>query len=358
MGELFAGRYELLDPVATGGMGAVWRVLDRSDGQVKAAKILRQSDAGSLIRFVREQGLRIDHRHVVTPTSWAGVDDRVMFTMPLVGGGSLHDLLRRHSPLPPRWVATLLDQTLQALSAVHAAGIVHRDVKPANLLLEPTGTGRPHLRLTDFGIAVPLGEPRLTRATQVIGSPGYMSPEQWLGADPDPRQDLYSAGMVAAEMLTGRRPPAESAGHRGPDLSGLPGQGRDAAVAALADLIAWATQERPEDRPPTAETLRAALVERGLLGLTPQPGEAIEIVDVYAHLPPPEASATGAVDQAPTGRLGDELARTAALHADHPTSLDSQPSLAPAPRRRSAVPGVALILVGLIALAAAAWVWF
>ena len=89
MGEVFAGRYELIDPIASGGMGTVWRVLDRTDGQVKAAKMLHQSDAAMLLRFVREQSLRIDHTHIVTPQSWAGVDDRVLFTMPLVAGGSV-----------------------------------------------------------------------------------------------------------------------------------------------------------------------------------------------------------------------------------------------------------------------------
>ena len=105
MGEVFAGRYELLDPVAMGGMGTVWCVLDRADHQVKAAKILRQSDAASLLRFVREQSMRIDHSHVVTPQSWAGMDDRVLFTMPLVRGGSVSQLLKTYGVLPLRWTA-------------------------------------------------------------------------------------------------------------------------------------------------------------------------------------------------------------------------------------------------------------
>lgn len=105
MGEVFAGRYELLDPIAAGGMGTVWRVHDRQDGQVKAAKILRQSDAATLLRFMREQSVRIDHSHVVTPLSWAGVDDRVLFTMPLMRGGSVSSLLRRYGALPPYWIA-------------------------------------------------------------------------------------------------------------------------------------------------------------------------------------------------------------------------------------------------------------
>jgi serine/threonine-protein kinase len=138
------------------------------------------------------------------------MDDRVLFTMPLVRGGSVSTLLKKYGALPPRWVAMLLDQTLQALEAVHGAGIVHRDIKPGNLLLEPTGTGRPHLRLTDFGIAVPSDEPRLTQVAMAIGTPGYMAPEQIRGADPAPAADIYALGIVTLEMLTGRRPDAEA----------------------------------------------------------------------------------------------------------------------------------------------------
>jgi serine/threonine-protein kinase len=142
MGEVFAGRFELLDPVAEGAMGSVWRVRDLRDGRVYAGKVLRQSDAGSLLRFMREQSTRVRHPHVVTPLSWAGEDDRVVFTMPLVTGGSVATLLGDHGALPDPWTVALLDQALQALEAVHAAGYVHRDVKPANLLLRPTGSGR------------------------------------------------------------------------------------------------------------------------------------------------------------------------------------------------------------------------
>ena len=227
MGEVFAGRYELIDPIASGGMGTVWRVLDRTDGQLKAAKMLHQSDAAMLLRFVREQSLRIDHTHIVTPQSWAGVDDRVLFTMPLVAGGSVSMLIRQYGALPPRWIGRLVDQTLQALEAVHAAGIVHRDVKPGNLLLEPTGRGVPHLRLGDFGIAVPTDEARLTHIAMVIGTPGYMPPEQQLGADPDPSADIYALGMVILEMLTATKPPARrGAGRVDGPAHGRPRTGR------------------------------------------------------------------------------------------------------------------------------------
>lgn len=102
-------------------------------------------------------------------------------------------------PLPESYVAALLDQLLHGLSVVHAAGIVHRDLKPANLLLDATGTGRPHLRLSDFGIAGLLDEPPMTRHSTVLGTLGYIAPEQLAGADPDPRQDLYTVGAVAAD---------------------------------------------------------------------------------------------------------------------------------------------------------------
>jgi len=207
VGELFAGRFELLDPIADGGMGSVWRVRDHRDGQIRAAKLLRQVDASSLLRFMREQSTRIHHPHVVTPLSWAGEDDRILFTMPLLRGGSVATLVTDNGPLPEPWVAVILDQLLAALEAVHAAGVVHRDVKPANILLEPTGTAPPYARLSDFGIAAPLDQPRLTGTSMAIGTPGYMAPEQALGSDPHPAQDVYAAGTVGLEMLTGRRPP-------------------------------------------------------------------------------------------------------------------------------------------------------
>jgi serine/threonine-protein kinase len=347
VGEVFAGRYELLDPVAVGGMGAVWCVLDRADHQLKAAKILRQSDAASLLRFVREQSLRIDHSHVVTPQSWAGMDDRVLFTMPLVRGGSVSHLLKEYGVLPVRWVALLVDQTLQALEAVHAAGIVHRDVKPANLLLEPTGRGMPHLRLTDFGIAIPLDEPRMTRTSMIVGSPGYMAPEQWRGADPDARADIYSVGRVGITMLTGVRPPAEDA-----DVDLAPYRTGEPGHDALLDLLGRAVSRDPEHRPPTATAMREELRALDLTSRPPEPGEDITVEDAFGDVvtlangsltPGPTAGPTGA----PTATLAATGRATSVLGAD-PTRVQHAPA-----RRRSAVPGVALIAVGLASLVAA-----
>ncbi|WP_299051505.1 serine/threonine-protein kinase [uncultured Nocardioides sp.] len=353
MGEVFAGRYELLEPVAMGGMGTVWTIRDQSDGRLKVAKILQQSDAASLLRFVREQSVRIDHRHVVTPESWAGMDDRVLFTMPLVRGGSVADLIRGFGALPARWTATLLDQTLQALEAVHAAGIVHRDVKPANLLLEPTGRARPHLRLTDFGIAAPVDSPRMTRAGGAIGTPGYMPPEQEHGADPDPRQDLYSVGVVGLEMLSGIRPPAD--GGFGPDLP-VP-QAHDARVAGLVDLLRRAADPDSQARPVDAARMREDLLALDLASLPAEPGERIEVADVFAAYDHPPAGTPMDASQAPTRT--PHLAQGSGVPTHSPASAyaGGAPAASAAAARRplgQTVKGAGLVGVGVVLLVLAA----
>ncbi|MCW2813131.1 MAG: serine/threonine protein kinase, partial [Nocardioides sp.] len=183
-----AGRYHLLEVVGTGGMGAVWRSWDLREQRFVAVKVLRRHDGDHLLRFVREQAVRIDHPHVTAPTGWVADDDRVAFAMQLSRGGSLADLVadRRGEPLGAAYVAELLDQLLDGLAAVHAAGVVHRDLKPANLLLEATGRGRPHLRIGDFGVAALLGR-RAEPAGTSVGTTGYAAPEQLRGAPPDPR---------------------------------------------------------------------------------------------------------------------------------------------------------------------------
>jgi serine/threonine protein kinase len=283
MGEVFAGRYELVDVLGSGGMGTVWRVWDLRDRTYRAAKMLRQSDSPSLLRFVRETGTRIDHPNVVAPTGWSAEDDRVLFAMPLIGGGSVATLVGDYGPLPPALVRTLTLQLLDALVAVHAAGIVHRDIKPANLLLEATGTGEPHLRLSDFGIAAPLDEPRLTRTSVTLHTPGYSAPEVERGADPDPAQDLYSVGMVMQELLAGVRP----------DLADPSGPYSGELAAVRARLAA----PDPLARYASAVEARAAL-------------QAVEVpvevgadpIEVFSHLPELPAG-WGADGPAPTAAV-------------------------------------------------------
>lgn len=282
MGEVFAGRYELADPIGRGGVGAVWRAWDHRRRRYVAAKVLQQSDAHTLLRFVREQALRIDHPHVLAPASWAADDDKVLFTMDLVAGGSLVHLVADYGPLPPQFACLLLDQLLSGLTAVHAEGVVHRDIKPANLLLEATGTGLPHLRVSDFGIAMRKGEPRLTEADYVVGTPGYFAPEQEMGAEPDFTADLFAAGLVALYLLEGARPDSkaliehfeEHGTPRAPQ--GVPGP--------LWGVLAGLLQPDPDTRFRTATGARKALLAAA--ELLPEPGPDDELIEVFDQLGP------------------------------------------------------------------------
>jgi serine/threonine-protein kinase len=237
--DVLAGRYLRLDLLGVGGMGSVWRAFDLREHRYVAVKLLSRYERPHLARFVREQAVRIDHPHVAAPTGWfgevSGGVEVVGFSLELVRGGSVADLLAEHGALPPAFALRLLDQLLRGLAAVHAAGLVHRDLKPANLLLEPTGRGRPHLRIGDFGVAAPLDGTGATAVRGVVGTDLYAAPEQLRGAAPDVRQDLYSVGVVAARLL-------------GDDGPWTP------VVAALTDAD-------PERRPPSADAARRLLAE-------------------------------------------------------------------------------------------------
>ncbi|WP_030839266.1 serine/threonine-protein kinase [Streptomyces sp. NRRL F-4474] len=318
MGEVFAGRYELIDPIGRGGAGAVWRAWDHRRRRYVAAKVLLQSDAHTLLRFVREQALRIDHPHVLAPASWAADDDKVLFTMDLVGGGSLGHVIGDYGPLPPRFVCTLLDQLLSGLAAVHAEGVVHRDIKPANILLEATGSGRPHLRLSDFGISMRKGEPRLTETNYVVGTPGYFAPEQLMGAEPDFAADLFAVGLVALYLLQGSKPDSQALvdhflAHGTPDApQGVPGP--------LWDVVANLLQPDPQNRFRTATGARKALAGAvELLPPTAPDEDPVEVFDQLGPLPP------GFGPDGPTGTTPSDPAAAPAVAPQPPTAGTAVP---------------------------------
>ena len=196
-----AGRYVLLEELGRGASGVVHRARDLREGRYVAAKVLRGGDADAVARFVREASHRVRHPHVAAPLGWAAEDDTVLIVTQLARGGSLRDLLARHGPLPPATVSLLLGQLLDALVAVHAAGLVHGDVKPANLLLEEAPPAHPHLLLADFGVAT-----SSHRAAPLCGTPAFLPPERLAGAPPHPSQDVYAAGLVARRALAGSAP--------------------------------------------------------------------------------------------------------------------------------------------------------
>ncbi|MEV5678682.1 protein kinase [Streptomyces sp. NPDC052179] len=326
MGEVFAGRYELIDPIGRGGVGAVWRAWDHRRRRYVAAKVLQQSDAHTLLRFVREQALRIEHPHVLAPASWAADDDKVLFTMNLVSGGSLAHVIGDYGPLPPRFVCLLLDQLLSGLSTVHAEGVVHRDIKPANILMEATGTGRPHLRLSDFGISMRKGEPRLTETNYVVGTPGYFAPEQMMGAEPDFPADLFAVGLVALYLLQGQKPDSQAlvehfVTHGTPSApQGIP--------EPLWQVLAGLLQPDPQSRFRTATGARKALT--AAVEMLPEPGPGDEPVEVFDQIGPlpagfgPDGPVTGL--QAP-GQAAQ------APHATQPPQDASQATQPPSARQ-------------------------
>jgi serine/threonine protein kinase len=206
--ESIGDGYKLLELLGRGGMGIVYRAREVALDRDVALKVLALDPIlapDAYTRFEREAKMaaRLDHPHIV-PIFAVGQRQNVAFyTMRLVRGGSLEDLIGAGKQLSLDHVVKLLKEVAAALDHAHRQGIVHRDIKPANVLLGESGHGM----VADFGIAKALSNTDSgATGTGIIGSPGYMSPEQWRGSEIDGRADQYSLGIVAYEMLTGRRP--------------------------------------------------------------------------------------------------------------------------------------------------------
>jgi serine/threonine-protein kinase len=210
-GAVFAGRYEVKEIVGAGGMGVVYRAFDRELQEPVAIKTLRPEAMGggsvALERFKQEIRLarRIAHRNIVRTYDLGEVNGMYYLTMEYVEGTSLKQLIVSRGKLPVAVALTVGKQLCRALEVAHAEGVIHRDIKPQNIVVDPTG----FLKVMDFGIARLANPPQgkgLTEAGMSIGTPDYMSPEQLSGAELDPRSDLYAAGVVLFECVTGRVP--------------------------------------------------------------------------------------------------------------------------------------------------------
>lgn len=206
-GVSFGGRYELLSRIAIGGMGEVWEATDHVIGRTVAIKILKDEymgDPGFLERFRAEarHAALVNHEGIASVFDYGEENGSAYLVMELVPGEALSTLLERDGALSADKTLDFVAQTASALQAAHAAGLVHRDIKPGNLLITPDG----RVKITDFGIARIADQVPLTATGQVMGTVQYLSPEQASGHPASPATDTYSLGIVAYECLAGKRP--------------------------------------------------------------------------------------------------------------------------------------------------------
>jgi serine/threonine-protein kinase len=203
-------RYTIGEPVGEGGTGVIYKAVDTELGEVIAIKTLRPglvaADPTALERLKSEIRLarRLSHRNVVRIHDFGEADGIHFITMEFVTGTSLNQLIQRQGPLPIAGTLSIARQLCRALQAAHEQGIIHRDIKPHNLMLQPDGV----LKVMDFGVArlVRRASAGVTQVGMVVGTPEYMAPEQLLDEEVDVRADLYATGVVLYECLTARRP--------------------------------------------------------------------------------------------------------------------------------------------------------
>lgn len=281
MADVIVGRFALIDLIAKGGSGSVWRAWDSKAQELCAAKVLRQRDSADLMRFVREKGVSFDHPHLLTPYGWGAEDEHVVIAMPLISGGTLESVVKKKGKLGEPAVVVILDQLLDGLAHVHAEGWIHRDVKPANIMFEARGRARPASRLADFGIAVHETDVRFTHVGMVNGTPGYMAPELFSMAEPAPSHDLYAAGVVALVALNGSIKLHDGA-FRPDELT----QHLRGVTPKLSAVIRRLVAAQPEDRYQDAAAVRRDLprVPQGY-PLTHADGTPLEFTDTLDPMP-------------------------------------------------------------------------
>lgn len=292
--QVIAGRYELRGLIGAGGTARVYRALDRVLRREVAIKILTEqsaADASYVARFRREAraAAGLSHRNIVTIYDWGETSLETPYphhtfymVMELMTGGTVKELIERDGPLSEERALTIAGAVASALEAAHRAGIIHRDVKPQNVLLIPDG----QVKISDFGIARGPGLTQLTETNMVSGTVQYLSPEQARGAQLDQRSDIYSLGVSLYEMLAGRPPftghsPIEVAlqhlHDEPPPLAGL----RSGLSPSTQAIVARSLAKDPANRYADMAAMRSALS----LALASEEAHATEEVTRVQSLP-------------------------------------------------------------------------
>jgi eukaryotic-like serine/threonine-protein kinase len=260
-GLTFGGRYQLLSRVAIGGMGEVWQATDLVIGRTVAIKILKDEylgDPGFLERFRAEarHAALVNHEGIANVYDYGEEEGSAYLVMELVPGEALSTILERERVLPADQVLDFVAQTASALHAAHQAGLVHRDIKPGNLLITPDG----RVKITDFGIARIADQVPLTATGQVMGTVQYLSPEQASGHPASPSTDVYSLGIVAYEALAGRRPfTGESqVAIAMAQINEAPPELPVTVAEPVRNLVFAAIAKKPADRPASAQLFARA----------------------------------------------------------------------------------------------------
>jgi serine/threonine-protein kinase len=338
VGRLLEGRYAIESFIAHGGMASVYLATDTRLERRVAVKVLHAhlaSDHETLARFQREAraAARLSHPNVVAVYDQGTDGDRPFLVMEYVPGATLRHVLRDRGVLTPAEALTVMDHVLAALGAAHSAGLVHRDIKPENVLL--TSDGR--VKVADFGLARAVAGSTVTTTGSVLfGTAAYLSPEQFQTGTADERSDVYSAGIVFFELLTGRVPfegdSAYAVLHRHAHEDVPAPSTRTSGIPPQVDaLVTWATSRDPAQRPADAGELHASLLDvRDKLGLhAAVPGLPTTTTTRLAEQAPPAAEGTGAVTRAvppqgppppagPTSHRADSAPRRRRWHRPGP----------------------------------------
>ncbi len=325
VGVMLSGRYRLQRLIATGGMGQVWEAVDSRLGRRVAVKVLKQefsSDPEFLERFRAEARTvaMLNHPgiaavHDYGETDMDGEGRTAYLVMELINGEPLNSVIKRTGRLSLRHALDMLEQTGRALQVAHAAGLVHRDVKPGNILITPTG----QVKLTDFGIAKAVDAAPVTQTGMVMGTAQYIAPEQALGEDATAASDVYSLGVVGYEAVSGRRP-----------FVG------DGALTVAMKHIKETPAPLPADLPPNVrELIEITLVKNPGLRYRNGGQFADAVAAVRAGRRPPRPNSAPTIKASPAAIPGQRAAVEAARAAG--TTRPRQPVTrsAPAPARRT-----------------------